>query len=414
MKTLMMTTSAWMMALVLAMGSSSAHAQSTGYIYAYFEGPWPIGGETGVFLAYSEDGYNFEDMNGGNAVLSVEDVFAEHEDVMRDPSVVYGPDGKFHMVWTTSALDVNRNIGYAWSYDLKNWNDVQLIELFDAASTPNIGHTWAPDIDYNGNGEYEIIFTADPNGDHLALWSTTTSDFVNFTTPVSAFDPGGQVIDGDKTYNPDTGTFIMPMVTDQGSPIHVATSTTGEPGTWVQDSSLTVDVFTGPTEGPSLIQIDGLWHLYIDYHSVGILGMATSPDLVNWTENSHLATLPNGRHGAIFAAPLDVIAFSLLPYGRSDLDGNETIDLSDWLIFTANHLADLSGLTPEQQAAVGDLNGDGFNDFMDFRLFQDDYDRFHGDGALAAMLTSIPEPLSGASLAATGLVLFSCNRGRKL
>ena len=199
------TTGALMMALTLGLGTAPVHAQNTGYVYAYFEGPWPIGGESGIYLAYSEDGYNFQDMNGGNAVLSVEGVYDETEDMMRDPSVVYA-DGKFHMVWTTSALDVNRNIGYAWSYDLKTWNDVQLIEVFDEASTPNIGHTWAPDIEYNGNGEYEIIFTADPYGDHLALWSTTTTDFVNFTTPVSAFDPGYQAIDGDKTYNPDTGT----------------------------------------------------------------------------------------------------------------------------------------------------------------------------------------------------------------
>ena len=395
-----------MTALALGMGSVPAHAQDTAYLYAYFEGPWPVGGESGVYLAYSDDGYNFTDMNGGNAILSMQGVFDETEDMMRDPSVLYGPDGKYHMVWTTSAVDVNRNIGYAWSYDLKTWNDVQLIEVFDPVDTPNISHTWAPDIEYIGNGEYEIIFTADPNGGHLALWSTTTSDFVNFTTPVSVFDPGSQVIDGDKTYDPDTGTYVMPVVIDQGNPIHMATSATGDPGTWVQDNNLTVDVFTGPTEGPSLIKIGDLWHMYIDYHSVGILGMATSPDLVNWTEVSDQATLPNGRHGAAFAAPLDTIAFSLLPYGRSDLDGNETINVDDWLIFTANHLADLSGLTPEQQAALGDLNGDGVNNFADFREFKDDYDAYNGAGAFAAMMATIPEPASALSLTILGLTMF--------
>ena len=140
--------------------------------------------------------------------------------------------------------------------------------------------------------------------------------------------------------------------------------------------------------------------------------MATSPDLINWTEVSDLATLPNGRHGAAFAAPLDVIAFSLLPYGRSDLDGNETIDVNDWLIFTTNHLADLSGLTSQQQAALGDLNGDGLNDFTDFRLFQDDYDALHGDGAFSAMLMTVPEPMSGVCLAVVGFVLLTGYRGR--
>ncbi len=405
----------------LMSGATAAHAQNTAYIYAYFEGPWPTGGESGVYLAYSEDGYTFHDMNDGNAVLSVEGMYDETEDMMRDPSVVYGPDGKFHMVWTTSAIDVNRNIGYAWSYDLKTWNDVQLIEMWDEASTPNIEHTWAPEIEYNGNGEYEIIFSANPfrgqagYDDYLYLWSTKTTDFVNFTTPVEAYNGGVNVIDGNKTYIPETGTYFMPMedaVAGQPNDISVATSLTGEPGTWSRDDSLTIDIFSQPTEGPSLIQIDGLWHLYFDYFGVGVLGLATSPDLVNWTESSDQATLPAGRHGTIFAAPVDVIAFDYLPYGRSDLDGNETIDTNDWLIFAANHLVDLSGLTPEQQAALGDLNGDGLNDYLDFRLFKDDYDGFHGDGSFEQMLSVVPEPASGLTLITLVMVMRLGQRRR--
>ena len=395
-------------------GVSSAEAQNTGYVYAYFKGPWPTGGDSGVFLSYSEDGYNFQDMNGGNAVLQTQGMpgFGTNEDQMRDPSVVYGPDGKYHMVWTTAATDVNRNIGYAWSYDLKTWNDVQTIEMWDAASTPNIEHTWAPEIEYNGRGEYEIIFTANPyNGlpgydSYLYLWSTTTTDFVNFTTPVEAYNGGVNVIDGDKTYNPATGTYFMPMedaVAGQPNDISVATSLTGEPGTWSRDPSLTIDIFNKATEGPSLIQIDGLWHLYFDYFGDGILGMATSPDLVNWTESSAQATLPAGRHGTVFTAPVDTIAFDYLPYGRSDLDGNETIDANDWLIFVANHLADLSGLTPEQQAALGDLNGDGVNNFADFREFKDDFDAYNGAGRFQQMLSTVPEPATSLSLIVLGM-----------
>lgn len=390
-------------------GSATSADASTGYVYVYFEGGWPTGGHSGVYLAYSEDGYTFQNMNDGNAVLQTQGIpgFDADEDQMRDPSVVYGPDGKFHMVWTSSAVEVNRNIGYAWSYDLKTWNDVQLIEMWDAASTPNIEHTWAPEIEYNGNGEYEVIFTANPfrglsgYDDYLYLWSTKTTDFVNFTTPVVAYNGGVNVIDGDKTYNPATGTYFMPMedaVAGQPNDISVATSPTGQPGTWTRDPSLTIDIFGMATEGPSLIQIDGLWHLYFDYFGIGVLGMATSPDLINWTESSSLATLPVGRHGTVFTAPVDVIAFDYLPYSRSDLDGNETIDVNDWLVFIANHLADLSGYTPEQRAELGDLDGDGSNDFNDFRLFQQDYNGFHGDGSFQQMLSFVPEPASGLTL----------------
>ena len=339
-------------AVVACLGS--AHAQDTGYVYAYFQGPWGEGGHSGVFMSFSEDGYTFQDLNDGNAVLQVEGMpgFGFDEDQMRDPSVVYGPDGKFHMVWTTADTEVNRNIGYAWSYDLQTWNDVQLVEIWDPLETPNINHTWAPEIEYNGGGEYEIVFTSNPysglngNDDHLYLWSMTTTDFSTFSAPEVFYDPGVTVIDGDKTYIPSTGTYIMPMedaVSGQPNDISMATSTTGDPGTWTRDPSLTVDIFSQGTEGPSLIQIDGLWHLYFDYYGAGYLGLATSTDLVNWTESTSQTQLPSGHHGTTFAAPVDAIAFDLFDYSRSDLNGDEAIDLADWLIFSANHLTDLSG-----------------------------------------------------------------------
>ena len=70
------------------------------------------------------------------------------------------------------------------------------------------------------------------------------------------------------------------------------------------------------------------------------------------------------------------------------------IDGDDWDIFKANHLADMTDLTAAQTATLGDLNGDGVNNFVDFRLFQGDFDGANGLGALAAMIAAVPEPSS--------------------
>lgn len=89
-----------------------------------------------------------------------------------------------------------------------------------------------------------------------------------------------------------------------------------------------------------------------------------------------------------------------IPYQQvaaADLNQDNVIDFNDWLIFTANHLADLSSYTPAQQALLGDLDGDGDNDFNDFRLFGNDYDTYQGAGAFAALL-SIPEPTTATLL----------------
>lgn len=77
----------------------------------------------------------------------------------------------------------------------------------------------------------------------------------------------------------------------------------------------------------------------------------------------------------------------------SDLNSDGTVDLADWLIFSANHLADLSGYTPEQRAALGDLDGDGVNDYSDFFKFRYQYESLNGVGAFAALFnTTVPEP----------------------
>lgn len=77
----------------------------------------------------------------------------------------------------------------------------------------------------------------------------------------------------------------------------------------------------------------------------------------------------------------------------ADLDSDGSIDLNDWLAFSANHLADLSGFNSQEQLARGDLDRDGDNDYDDFRQFKFQYDAINGAGSFATIShTTIPEP----------------------
>lgn len=95
----------------------------------------------------------------------------------------------------------------------------------------------------------------------------------------------------------------------------------------------------------------------------------------------------------------------------SDLNSDSLVNVDDWLIFLSNHLADLSAYTYEQRVALGDLNGDGANDYTDFRTFKWQYDALNGAGSFAAMLTSIaaPEP-SGLTLTMIALLFVLKSR----
>ncbi|HXI74724.1 MAG TPA: hypothetical protein VNG94_04010, partial [Pyrinomonadaceae bacterium] len=94
----------------------SEEKPSTGrdaYIFSYFKG----NGEDGLHLAYSDDGLVWRPLNGGKSLL--QPVVGRNK-LMRDPQITLGPDGLFHMVWTTSWID--QVIGYATSQDLINWS----------------------------------------------------------------------------------------------------------------------------------------------------------------------------------------------------------------------------------------------------------------------------------------------------
>ncbi|HXD22233.1 MAG TPA: hypothetical protein VN613_02655, partial [Gemmatimonadaceae bacterium] len=90
------------------------------YLFSYFRG----NGDDGVHLAWSADGITWTALNNGKSVITPKitgDGIGWQEwntkaALMRDPSIIYGPDKLFHMVWTVAWTD--HGIGEAHSPDL--------------------------------------------------------------------------------------------------------------------------------------------------------------------------------------------------------------------------------------------------------------------------------------------------------
>src|SRR6476619_7546736 len=80
--------------------------QTPVYVFSYFKN----NGQDGLHLAYSKDGLNWTALNNDESVLKPE---VGKEKLMRDPCIIRGVDGLFHMVWTCSWQD--KGIGYASS-----------------------------------------------------------------------------------------------------------------------------------------------------------------------------------------------------------------------------------------------------------------------------------------------------------
>jgi hypothetical protein len=99
--------------------TSSAQSGDTGrgqmsdsvYMFCYFKG-----NGDGLHLAYSNDGYSWKALFNDSIILRPT---VSKDKLMRDPCMIRGRDGKFHMVWTVSWAD--KGIGYASSPDLIQW-----------------------------------------------------------------------------------------------------------------------------------------------------------------------------------------------------------------------------------------------------------------------------------------------------
>lgn len=243
--------------LITAVGIStnmqSAHSaepetvSTGGYVFSYFKG----NGEDGLHLAFSRDGLQWESLNNDKSLTSP----TVGGKLMRDPSIVRGPDGLFHMVWSSGWWDLG--FGYASSKDLIHWSEHQFIPVNkDVAGAKN---TWAPDLFYDTpSTQFVIVFATtipgrfletDQGGDHnhRQYW-VTTKDFVSFTPPALGFNPGYNCIDGTLVAMNDGLTLIYKDERPGHKRLHAVTAPSlGKPWSLPGRPILERDWVEGPT-----------------------------------------------------------------------------------------------------------------------------------------------------------------------
>ena len=106
----------YILSVILSFCLHSAISQTNDvvYLFSYFKN----NGQDGLHLAYSYDGYKFTALKNDSSFLQP---VISKDKLMRDPCIIRGADGKFHLVWTVSWND--KGIGYASSDDLIHWTD---------------------------------------------------------------------------------------------------------------------------------------------------------------------------------------------------------------------------------------------------------------------------------------------------
>lgn len=290
--------------LILLVSLFDCASKKEAYIFTSFREP----ATDGLYLAYSEDGYHWQDLKG--PYLKPE---AGDSKIMRDPSIVKGKDNTYHMVWTTDWKGGN-GFGYASSKDLIHWSEQQYIPVMK--HEPDVVNVWAPEIFYDEDeGRYIIIWAStipfrfekgieDEDNNHR-MYYVTTKDFKTFSETKLFLDPGFSVIDC-VIVKRAKNDYVL-VIKDNTRPMrNLKVGFAKSPLGPFENIS---EPYTGfKSEGPTVLKVDGKWLIYYDnYGDMNYKAVRTS-DFKNFIDVSAEIKLPEGhKHGTISTISKDVL-----------------------------------------------------------------------------------------------------------
>jgi hypothetical protein len=297
---------------VLAQGGSS------GLLFSFFRD----NGQDGLYLAWSRDALKWTEIKPAGKSFLQPKVGGK---LMRDPCLALGPDGTFHMIWTTG-WGQPPVAGYAHSTNLVDWSEQRALPVM--SHEPGARNVWAPELFYDEVRRRWLIFwsttipgrfpATDQTGDdsyNHRIYCTTTADFQTFTPTRLLYDGGFNVIDAtllkaggkchlivkDETLKPVRKHLRMAEADTADGPFGPAGPAFST--AWV--------------EGPSAVEWEGRYFVYFDHYAQPqYYGALRSADLAHWENVSKQVSFPSGaRHGTALRVPQSVLT-NLLDRGR--------------------------------------------------------------------------------------------------
>ncbi len=288
---------------VFFLASLICSAQKQVYLFSYFTD----NGQDGLHYASSTDGLQWSALRQGASYLTPE---VGKDKLMRDPCIIRGADGQFHMVWTSGWND--QIIGYSSSKDLKNWAPQQAIPVME--HEPTAKNSWAPEVFYDDQQKQYLIFWATTipgrhsdvadsereKGLNHRIYYVTTKDFKKFSGTKLFFNPSFSAIDASllkkgkwyymfvKNENPKPAEKNIRITKSRKAagpyPVEVSAPITGN--YWA--------------EGPTAVEIGEYVYVYFDKYIDHQYGAVRSRDMEHWEDVSDQVKFPKGiRHGTV-------------------------------------------------------------------------------------------------------------------
>lgn len=250
------------------------------YLSVHFREKLTVDGEQ-VHFAVSEDGFNWEELNGGKPILQS----TLGSGGVRDIEIIRRADGKFSILATdlcvVKRMDENHNIdwkdinhngskclSYWESDDLINFSEQRLLFF----GRDDFGCLWAPEITYDEeNGDYLIHWGSTVREDgfeHMSIYCCRTKDFSEFTYPELFFTKKNEILDSHLMRHGDKWHLFYKNAHDPSGNMHETSDNIMGPFTHDDEFDALVRYYTngGSYEGATTYTLpDGRWCLMLDF-----------------------------------------------------------------------------------------------------------------------------------------------------
>lgn len=313
------------------------------YLFCYFVGNSPE--EQTIHFAVSSDGYNFEALNGNEAVIDQ----TMGTGCVRDPYIFKAVDEKGKDCYYIVATDMDAMQGWTsnhaiifWkSYDLVNWQDEYVLDFRSFEGWEGCNRAWAPQVIWDEDAGKYMLYLAlstwdDPdteaNEDVAQHYYLYTSDFRSFTEPEYLYGrrdevvtredgstfTGVQCIDGDMIYNEKDGYYYLYFKEDLTQKIAYVKSQSAT-GPFNEDYTVCSLNWWG-VEGSTMYNITGTnaWMMIMDEYSEGTFFAQMTRDFESFRQvrrASYSIDQLRPRHGSVVAISEDEYFALIDAYG---------------------------------------------------------------------------------------------------
>lgn len=251
------------------------------YLFAHFKEKTTPDGEQ-VYFGISRDGFNWEQVNDGNPVLTAEkgekgcrdiEIIRLHTGgfvvITTDLCIVYRMDENYNVDWKQVNSHGSLNLRMWKTDDLVNFSEEKLLYF----GRDDFGCLWAPEIFFDEKNEEYLIHwgstVKETDYRHMSVYCCTTKDFETFSEPKLYFTKSNEILDSHITKVGDT--YHLFYKNSSNPPMNMHATSKNLYGPFEHDKNFEKYMHKnvpnpGSYEGPTTYTLpDGRWCLMLDF-----------------------------------------------------------------------------------------------------------------------------------------------------